>query len=310
MIQFTTSQYEPHTRLDDEFAQLGYDGMSGWPDQRPVTAALVRSRLRPAGSAPPTRLVQARTSSGVLAGATALRYPPAPGAAARLWGPVVAFDWQRHGLGTMLLEQATRLWSGMAMPVRTAEIPETRKNATRLFTKAGWTLHAQAVLMRGAVTTTGVAAHQGIRAAWDGDAAALASLYQTVHPEQGSEVAAGTLRRWRADERYVSDGLLVVPGAAGELLAAVLAYPLAHGVDSEPPEVLLGDVLVHPHADRATVARPLIAAGIAAGARHGAKVARAVIHRLDWPLIDDLTRAGLEHVDTMHYYQAPATAGA
>lgn len=312
-LQITTSTYQPDTMLDQELAVLGYDGMLGWPDQRPVTTSLVRSRLRPAVGAPSSALVLARTGRGTLAGAAALRYPAAAGGPARLWGPVVAPAERRHGLGTMLLERAMQLWSDEALTVRTAEIPQTREHGCRLFEQAGWTLHSTAALLRGAPTTSAPSLTSSvedcpqIRAAGDGDAEALAQLYQTVHPEQGFEVAADTLRRWRADERYAPDALLVVPGIRGDFLAAALVYPLAHANTQEASEALLGDVLIHPSVDRAATAPPLIEAAIRAGVRHGAKVVRAVVPTLNRPLINELSDAGLQQVETIRYYEASPT---
>ncbi|MEU6718361.1 GNAT family N-acetyltransferase [Nonomuraea sp. NPDC046802] len=303
----TIKPYQPGTGLDEELAGLGYSVMCGWPDQRPVTPSLVRSRLRPIGDGPPTRLVLARDQHDQLIGAAALRHPAARGAPARLWGPVVAQDQQRRGLGTRLLKEATALWSP-SMPVLTAEIPATRAHGGALYERANWNVHSEAVLMKGPAAAPSPRPVFGVvvRPACKSDAGALSHLYETVRPGQSLAVAAGTWNRWCADERFVPDGLLVcVPAGKGDLLAAALAYPLAHSTPDEPPEVLIADVLIRPGPGRASVAGPLIRAAIASGVQHGAHVIRAIVPEADQLLIDDLSAAGLTPVETIRYYQAP-----
>jgi hypothetical protein len=139
-------------------------------------------------------------------------------------------------------------------------------------------------------------------------AAALGRLYCAVHPDCGQEVAEDTYRRWSADERFISGGLLAVPGPGGELLAAALMYPLIHTSPQEPPEALLADLLLHPDADRKRLAGPLIAAVTAAGARHDARVARAVVAAADHDLLADLHAMGLRPVEEIRYYRAPPPA--
>ncbi|MEZ0076263.1 N-acetyltransferase family protein [Planotetraspora sp. GP83] len=309
-VQIITTRYQPGTALDDELATLGYAAMRGWPDQRPVTGALVRSRLRPSGgTGPATSLILARTPAGNLAGAAALRHPAVPGTPARLWGPVIAPEWQRGGIGTRLLAHAQAFWVDRDTTVLTAEIPASRGHGCRLFERAGWARRPGAVLLKGDITDTrdrGLA----VRPLEPEDSAALADLYLAINPGHGQAVADDTYRRWSADERFVADGLLVIDGPGAALAAATLVYPLIHATCGEPAEVLVADVLVHPGADRAAVAGPLIAAGIAAGAKHGALVARAIVPYTDRPLIGDLRRAGLDPVAETVYYQAPPAVAA
>lgn len=306
----TTAVYRPGTPLDEELAGLGYAAMRGWPDQRPVTAALVRSRLRPQGTVPPSIVFLVRSASGGLAAAAALRQPAGPTASARLWGPVVAPEWQRKGLGSALLKQATECLPSRAT-VLTAEIPATRGHGCKIFERAGWRLYSAAALLKARIIPTSDAPDHDqqlrVRPADVSDAAALGRLYSAAHPEHGHDVAQDTYRRWAADERFVDDGLLVVDGAGGDLQAAALVYPLIHSGCGEPPEALLADVLVHPAADRTALTRPLIAAALAAGARHDAVVARAIVPTTAHDLLAHLQAAGMAMEEEIRYYQAPAT---
>ncbi|MBB2749311.1 UNVERIFIED_ORG: GNAT superfamily N-acetyltransferase [Microbispora rosea subsp. rosea] len=304
-IQITTTRYRPDTALDDELADLGYQGMRGWADQRPVTATLVRSRLRPPSpTAPATSLVLARTPSGDLVGAAALRHPATPDATARLWGPVVAREWQQAGIGSRLLTHAQVLWTGNGMTVVTAEIPVNRAHGCELFERAGWARLHGAVLLKGPITRRDMS-RLVVRPLDAEDATRLATLYQMINSTDGPQVAADTYRRWSSDERFVPDALLAVDGPDDSLAGVALGYPLIHTTAAEPPEVLVADVLVHPAADRATVASALITAVIDAGARHGAQVARAIVPIHNRPLIGDLRTAGLEPAEDIVYYQAP-----
>ncbi|GAA0818203.1 GNAT family N-acetyltransferase [Streptosporangium amethystogenes subsp. fukuiense] len=306
------SVYRPGTVLDDELAGLGYAAMRGWPDQRPVTAALVRSRLRPPGKALPTMLFVSRTASGGLAAAAAVRHSAAPGAPARLWGPVVAPEWQRRGLGTLLLQYVTDYLPGHGVVALTAEIPASREHGCALYERAGWVPHSSAVLLKGPLAPPAHPPVGGVRVRPVGvsDAAALGRLYRAVNPGHGGVVAENTYWRWGSDERFVADGLLGVDGAVGELRAAALVYPLIHASPGEPAEALLADVLVRPGEDRAAVAQPLIAATLAAGIRHDAVVARAVVPAAQRDLLADLRAAGLTAREDIRYYQAPLKSSA
>ncbi|MFI6883903.1 GNAT family N-acetyltransferase [Streptosporangium canum] len=300
-LPITVALYAPGTGLDAQLAWLGYAAMLGWPDQRPVSARLVRSRLRPQGGGAATTLLLARTPRGELAGAAALRYPAAPGMPARLWGPVVHPHMQEHGLGEALLRQALSAVDDPAMIVRTAEIPAVRGHACAFFARAGWRLHSTAALLKAPAGPAWPT--PGVRALAADEAAALAELYRAVHPGHGWGVAADTYSRWSSDERFTADGLLVAEDA-GRLQAAVLVYPLAHSHPDEPAEALLADVLIHPGADFAPLARRMITAGLGCGARAGARVARAIV-ATGSPLLAELRAAGFADLDEIRYYQAP-----
>ncbi|WP_082801670.1 GNAT family N-acetyltransferase [Herbidospora cretacea] len=298
--------YLPGTALDEKLADLGYAAMRGWPDQRPVTSALVRSRLRRNGNAQPTTMLLARLPNGTLAGAAALRHGTAPGLSARLWGPIVAPEWQRRGLGTALLQQAVRCHDGGAS-LLTAEIPEARKHGCEFFERAGWQLHSTATLLKADLTALPDVPHPGrvgVRQAEASDADALSRLYQSIHPEHGQQVAEDTYLRWTADERFVSDGLLIAAGTGDQLRGAALMYPLAHMDPAEPTEALLADVLIDPATERSDVAAPLIAAALAAGLRHHAPVVRAIVPDSATDLLSDLHAVGLAPAGQIRYFRA------
>ncbi|WP_061294112.1 GNAT family N-acetyltransferase [Herbidospora cretacea] len=306
-----TIAYSPGTALDEELADLGYAAMCGWPDQRPVTSALVRSRLRPSGNAQPTTVLLARLGDGTLAAAAALRYAAGPGSSARLWGPIVAPDCQKRGLGTALLQQATALQPDGQTILLTAEIPEARKHGYEFFEKAGWQPRSTAALLKADLgSLPPLLDRDWVRVrraeAADADADALSRLYQALHPDHGRQIAQDTYRRWSADERFVSDGLLIVDGPGGDLYGAALMYPLAHDDPAEPAEALLADVLISPDIDRTEVAPPLIAAALTAGVRHHAVVARAIVPDSDPALRADLRSVGLAPAGQIRYFQAPA----
>ncbi|WP_066374676.1 GNAT family N-acetyltransferase [Herbidospora mongoliensis] len=305
----STIAYQPGTPLDEELADLGYAAMRGWPDQRPVTPALVRSRLRPSGNAQPTTVLLARLTDGTLAAAAALRQA-GPGLPARLWGPVVAPEWQKRGLGTALLQQAATCQPDGETILLTAEIPEVRKHGCEFFEQAGWQPHSTAALLKADLTALSNLPDRDwvrVRRAEAFDADALSRLYQAVNPDHGWQVAEDTYRRWSADERFVSDGLLIVDRPGGDLHGAALMYPLAHDDPAEPAEALLADVLVDPATDRADVAPPLITAALTAGLRHHAVVARAIVPSSAPSLLADLHTLGMTTTGQIRYYQAPPT---
>ncbi|WP_329423439.1 serine/threonine-protein phosphatase [Streptosporangium sp. NBC_01495] len=304
-LPVSIAAYQPGTPLDTELAGLGYAAICGWPDQRPVTTALARSQLRPFADSPPTLMFLARTAGGVLVAAAALRYPSGPGAPARLWGPVVTPNRQEHGLGTALLEQVNACLLDRETVLLTAGIPATRQHGCAFFERAGWRLHSTAALLHTLIVPAPVVDRADVRVLDTADAAALGRLYHAVHPTHELVVAAGTYRRWSADERFITDGLVGVANPDGELQAAALIYPLIHVSSQEPAEALLAEVLVHPSADRAALARPLIMAVLAAGARHDARVARAVVPTVERALLADLHAAGLTTAEEVRSYQAP-----
>ncbi|WP_062356232.1 GNAT family N-acetyltransferase [Herbidospora yilanensis] len=309
-ISISNIAYEPRTPLDEELADLGYAAMRGWPDQRPVTSALVRSRLRPSGNALPTTVFLARLADGTLAAAAALRHAAAPGSSARLWGPIVAPEWQQRGLGTALLQEAAEFQADGTQALLTAEIPGARKHGYEFFEKAGWRPHSTAALLKADLSLLPRLPDRGwvrVRRAEASDVDALSHLYQALHPDHGRQVAEDTYRRWSADERFVSDGLLIVDGPSGDLQGAALMYPLAHDDPAEPAEALLADVLIAPDTDRAEVAPPLITAALSAGIRHHAVVARSIVPDNAPALLADLHALGMTTTGQIRYYQAPSS---
>jgi len=306
-LPVSISVYQPGTFLDAELADLGHAALRGWPDQRPMTAALVRSLLRTFEGSPPTLMFLTRTAGGDLVAAAALCYPAGPGVPGRLWGPVVDPGWQRQGLGTVLLEQVNACLLDRETVLVTAEIPAIRRHGCAFFTKAGWRLHSTAALLHTLTIPAPGGDLPDLRVLGAEDAAALGRLYYAVHPTCEPLVAAGIYRRWSTDERFVTDGLVGVASPDGELQAAALMYPLIHANPGEPAEALLAEVLVHPGADRAALVGPLIAAVLDAGARHDALVARAVVSTTERALLADLHAAGLATVEEVRSYQAPLT---
>ncbi|WP_239335314.1 GNAT family N-acetyltransferase [Frankia sp. CiP3] len=125
----SVADYRPSPALDAELAELAYASVRGWPDQRPITPALVRSRLRAAGDAPPTSLAFHRDNAGRLKAAAALRWPSRSHAVGRIWGPIVHPTAQRRGLGRALLDELGARTAGVDGRVTTAEIPGTRTTA-------------------------------------------------------------------------------------------------------------------------------------------------------------------------------------
>ncbi len=105
----TIADYQPQPTIDQELATLAYTAVQGWPDQRPITPALVASRLQPAGHAPPTVIAITRSPNGTLIGAAALRWPAYPTTPGRLWGPVIHphHQHQHHGHAHRLLKALT-----------------------------------------------------------------------------------------------------------------------------------------------------------------------------------------------------------
>ncbi len=313
-MSIDVAAYQPGTPVDDELATVAYAAVARWADQRPITAELVASRLRTHADAPATLLATGRAHDGRLVGAAALRWPAAPGATGRLWGPAVLPESRRRGLGARLLAALdARLADTAAAQVTSAEVPVGRCAAHRLFHAAGWTLAPASVLLKAQPLPPPNTPPQPsrVRPAQPDQAGDLAGplgrLYGATHPTQPPLVAAATWQRWTADSRYRPDCLLVAPsGDGGELDGAALVYPLAHTDPAEPPEALLADVLVAPNAgDPQRLRDGLIAAALSAGRRHGAAVARALVPAAPNPTLDALRRAGLQPVTTLATYAAP-----
>ena len=238
--------YLPAPDLDADLADLAYAAVHGWPDQRPYTAAFLRSRLRPRGMTA-TTLVLGREHGGRLVAAAALRWPATledsrvtcsvrwsiPKRAAPASGRTV--------LAAIVDVMAAR----PGVRVTTIAVPESRTIGWSLFERAGWTRSATSVLLQRELpadillTTVAVRARGRVSTStprsppWSAPAA----------PTWATPTARDTLAQWRDDERYVSDGLLLVDGPDG-LVGAALVYPLACPGTGEPAEARLEEVLV------------------------------------------------------------------
>jgi GNAT superfamily N-acetyltransferase len=300
--------YLPRTSLDAELAALGYAAVSGWPDQRPITAALVRSRLRPAGHAAATMLATHRDSAGRLVGAAALRWPSYPDTPGRLWGPIVHPAHRHQGIGTRLLTAlATRIGDCVIL---TAEIPTRRADTLRFYQTAGWHDAGTATLLKRRLPLPATAdLPPDLRLRFprprEDLTGPLARLAATADPS--SPAAADTFSRWSADERYTPAGLALADHH-GRLTGVALAYPLAHSDAVEPAEVLLADLIAAPDNDTTALRGALITAALhQAATTVDATVARAVVGAPT--LVKLLNELGFSHVDEVRYLRHPATAG-
>jgi hypothetical protein len=300
--------YRPEFDLDHDLAELAYAAVHGWPDQRPITAGLVRSVLRTLGTTAST-LVLHRDDQGRLLAAAAVRWPATLEGIGRVWGPFVHPTAAGAGLGAALLETVGRLVAARpGVQVRTAEIPAKRTGGWTLFERAGWQEAGSSTLWRlplpagGRPPTTVVV--RPVRTGEFPDKQ-LTTLFAAARPELGYAMARDTFPRWSADERYTSDGLLLAETAEG-LLGAALVYPLRQPDVHEPPEAFLADVLVTPRLETgaaAAVRLALVDAAIRASEAAGATVMRAIVDDPD--LMTALQTAGFEMVDRIRYYAPP-----
>jgi GNAT superfamily N-acetyltransferase len=341
-ITFHTQDYRPGSGLDEELAALGYACIHGWPDQRPITASLVRSRLAPHPATAlsghgatddvldvqSTVLITGRSAIGQLVAAVALR-PHTSASPGRLWGPIVHPDHQSQGLGRHLLDRLQpHLDRSPRLSLSTAEIPESRTRAATFFTSAGWTPSRTLLLFKGPLPPPAIPAETNpIVLGWGTVTLShlgpehepgLGDLYKQCYPQTSMSVADATYVRWSSDERFTPDCTLTIENA-GRLLAAVLVYPLtptpptraafSDGSDGsgEPAEALVADVLTD-RSLRKRVARdlvrPLLRTALACAAEcHGARGARALIDRRDAIAVDALTVCGLTPMQLFHCYQ-------
>ncbi len=300
--------YRSEFDLDNDLAELAYAALHGWPDQRPVTPALVRSLLRALGTSAST-LALHRNAEGRLLAVAAVRWPASLEGFGRLWGPLVHPATRGAGLGTALLETVGHLLAARpGVRIRTAEIPAQRIGGWTLFERAGWQSAGTSTLWRLPLPSPGrgptIVVVRSVRAGEYPDQR-LAALFAAERPELGYAMARDTYTRWSADERYTPDGLLLAETAEG-LLGAVLVYPLMQQAGPEPAEALLADVLVHVRLEggaAAAVRTALVDAAIRASEAAGAAVMRAVIEDPD--LMATLKDAGFQLVDEIRYYTPP-----
>lgn len=315
MIPFTVTDYRSDPALDVELAELVYRSIQGWSDQRPITAALVRSLLRPAGMTA-TTLVLHRGEDGRLLGAGALRWPATLDAAGRTWGPIVLPEERGRGIGRGILRAMQGvLAEHPGTRMITSEIPGARTIGWSLYESAGWQDFGVSRLFTRELPSDGAAMPPlvpgvPVRSARQGEYLdqALAGLFAEVNPQLGYATARDTFARWSADTRYTPDGLLLSEGPHG-LQGAALIYPLSNPALGEPAEAFIADVLTCPKLDpeaAAAVRAALVAAALRAGAAAGATVARAVVA---CPfLAATLEAAGFRVADEIRYYSAPSAA--
>ena len=299
--------YVPSPVLDTELAELAYAAVHGWPDQRPYTAAFLRSRLRPRGMTA-TTLVLGREPGGRLVAAAALRWPATLEDSAHLFGPVVHPDARRAGVGRAVMAAISDIISTRpGVRVTTIAVPESRTIGWCLFERAGWCPVRTSVLLQRELPADILLTTVAVRCPRSGEYLdpAIATLVSAGHPDLGYATARDTLARWRDDERYVADGLLLVDGPDG-VVGAALVYPLAHPGIGEPAEARVEEVLICERlgAEESTQVRAaLVAAALHVGAAAGASVARAEVDQPD--LIATLQGAGFAVVDRIRYYSPP-----
>jgi GNAT superfamily N-acetyltransferase len=304
--------YRSQPELDATLARIGYAAVAGWPDQRPITADLVASRLAPPTDTDDTIIATIADAGHVIAWA-ALR-PAPPGGSARLWGPVVQPGYQGLGLGQQLLATITTTdaFQRDRRQLTTAEIPCRRRSARQFFTKAGWQPAGTASLLRRTAphptplepvphTDPGISTH----AADNGSrelSREIARLYTLNRVDESDAVAAATLRRWQGDRRYRPDHLLVASTSSGDLAGVCLLYPLTHATSDEPPEVLLADLLTDPDHDPVITTARLLDATIDLTAKHHPDATLRTIATNDF-LAAALARRGAELADVVIYYR-------
>jgi len=299
--------YRPTPDLDAELAELAYSAVHGWPDQRPYTAAYLRSRLRPRGMTA-TALVLYREADGRLVGAAAVRFPATLDDTGIILGPVVHPGARQAGLGQEMLTAVMGvIASRPGVRFSTIAVPASRTVGWSLFEKAGWIATKTSTMLQRhlpaeiLLTTVPV---RGPRPAEYLDPA-IAELVAASRPEMAYAAARDTLAQWREDERYTPDGLLLVDSPDG-LIGAAVVYPLANPGLGEPAEARLEEVLVAHNLDpdvATQVRAALVAAALHVGAASGATVARTIVSDLD--LIATLEGAGFELVDRIRYYRPP-----
>jgi hypothetical protein len=304
----TVQPYRTNDHLDRKLASLAYAAVRGWPDQRPITKDLVASRLRPPPSTQDTVLALSHRGEQ-LVGWAAVRSAP-PGGTARLWGPVIDPGAQHAGIGHRLLQvlTATHTYLDCCDRITTAEIPSQRTAAHEFFHRADWTQLSTATLLHvrpigtpppsssGDLTITALEAHDRV-------SVDIAHLYQATYPHHGANIAAATLGRWSADRRYTPGNLLVARTSDSQPVAAALLYPLAHSDDTEPPEVLLADILLAAHRQRRALLEAVVDAALNRAATYTSATLRCIT--TDGQLARHLTRRGARTSDTMVYLAPP-----
>jgi GNAT superfamily N-acetyltransferase len=307
-VAISVVDYLPAPDLDADLAALAYAAVHGWPDQRPYTAAFLRSRLRPRGMTA-TTLVLGREDCGTLVAAAALRWPATLEDTGFLFGPVVHPAARRAGVGRDVLAAVIDVLSSRpGVRFSTIAVPESRTIGWAMFERAGWTPVRTSVLLQRDLPADILLTTVAVRGPRPGEYLdpAIATLAAATRPDLAYAAARDTLAQWRDDERYMADGLLLVDGPDG-LIGAALVYPLAHPDNGEPAEARVEEVLVAERLDPETstqVRAALVAAALHVGAVAGASVARAEVDDAD--LVATMEGAGFTTVDRIRYYSPPA----
>lgn len=201
----------------------------------------------------------------------------------------------------------TTTFVGCQDRLTTAEVPAKRYPARTFFARAGWNACAGATLLhanpipRPEPPADATLLIEPLRGDAEPIAADIARLYRATNPHHSPDIAAVALERWSADRRYRSDHLLVAHDPFNGVAGAVLLYPLAHVDDSEPPEVLLADVLLdHGWQDPATLEHLVAAALNHAATLHPDSVSRAITgHKA---LVEALVGLGATVTDDILYF--------
>ncbi|MFC7983352.1 hypothetical protein [Streptomyces sp. NPDC057336] len=267
----------------EELAVLAQRCISGYSDDRPVSASLVRSRLTNALTGVPPVLAVARNGQG-LAGWCAVRHPEPGEARARLWGPVVEPSARRANLGLRLLQTVV---DAVQWPLVTTDVPVDRDGAGMFFTGSGWEVLDTITVLHGtpsadgpgAVTAVGLTGLEAYVAAAGRRFAGLESSF-----------AASTLPRWRDDARFSTETLLLDPPTGSLLLALVQR-------NTTGSELLVAEVW----AANAEVRRRLIAQAHALAAERQVATVRAVTRQDP----ADFTASGMRVTGRCHTYTLP-----
>lgn len=267
----------------EELAILAQRCISGYSDDRPVSASLVRSRLTNALNRVPPVLAVARNGQG-LAGWCAVRRPEPGEARARLWGPVVEPSERRANLGRRLLQTVV---DAVQWPLVTTDVPVDRDGAGMFFTRSGWEVLHTITVLHGTPSADGPGAVTAVHIT--GLEAYVAAAGRRFAGLEAS-FAAATLPRWRDDARFSAETLLLDPPTGSLLLALVQR-------NTTGSELLVAEVW----AADAEVRRRLIAQANALAAERQVATVRAVTRQDP----ADFTTSGMRVTGRCHTYTLP-----
>jgi GNAT superfamily N-acetyltransferase len=273
--------------LDDvvceELAALAQRCISGYSDDRPVSASLVRSRLTNALTGAPPVLAVARDGQD-LTGWCAVRRPEPSETRARLWGPVVEPSSRRAGLGRRLLQTVV---DAVQWPLVTTDVPVDRDGAGAFFTGSGWEVLDNITVLHGTPSAGGPGA---VTAADITELEAYVAAAGRRFAGLESSFAASTLLRWRDDARFSAETLLLDPPTGSLLLALVQR-------NATGSELLVAEVW----ASDAEIRRRLIAQAHALAADRQVATVRAVTRQDP----ADFTASGMRVTGRCRTYTLP-----